>query len=136
MAKRHAHNARRAELFSPDRALPIRGKKFRSVISVSRTSPTSGRLTDKYLGLLISVIILNMLVNCSTAKTTYYKPGGDQYKFDIDSERCLGQAEIMARTKMVNPNREPDPKFVQKYYEGCLYARGWSKIPLDQRERS
>jgi hypothetical protein len=32
--------------------------------------------------------------------------------------------------------REPDPKYVRKYYEQCLYIRGWAKIPLDQRDRS
>ena len=89
----------------------------------------------KYRWVGLALIILSMLVNC-TGKTIYYRQGGNQYRFDLDSKACLEEAEIMARSKMVNQEATPDPALVQKFYEGCLFAKGWSRIPLDQRDRS
>ena len=37
---------------------------------------------------------------------------------------------------MVSPDAKPDSGLVQKYYSDCLFAKGWSLIPLDQRDRS
>ena len=77
-----------------------------------------------------------MLVGCGGKKTIFYKEGGDQALFDLDSKACLAKAETMARTKMANPARTPDPVFVQRYYQDCIFTKGWTKIPPDQRDRS
>lgn len=76
-----------------------------------------------------------MLVNCAS-KTFYYRPDGNQYQFDLDSKSCLEHAKRVAQSKMVNHEAAPDPVLVQKYYEGCRIAHGWSRIPLDQRDRA
>jgi len=66
----------------------------------------------------------------------YYKPGGDQYKFDLDSEECSERGKMIAQSKMVSADAKPDAALVEKYYRECLFAKGWSLIPLDQRDRS
>jgi len=43
---------------------------------------------------------------------------------------------MIAQSKMVSPDAKPDSALVDKYYRECLYAKGWSLIPLDQRDRS
>jgi hypothetical protein len=43
---------------------------------------------------------------------------------------------MIAQSQMVSPDAKPDSGLVQKYYTDCLYAKGWSLIPLDQRDRS
>jgi hypothetical protein len=77
-----------------------------------------------------------LLIACSTSKVTYYKPGGDQYKFDRDSEECLERGKMITQSQMVSTDAKPDSGLVQKYYSDCLYAKGWSLIPLDQRDRA
>jgi len=86
------------------------------------------------LGLVL--FVLTILIACATKNVTYYKPGGDQYKFNIDFEECSARAKMIAQSQMVNPEAKPDAGLVQKYYTDCLYAKGWSLIPLDQRDRS
>jgi hypothetical protein len=85
---------------------------------------------------LALILLICLLGACATKKVTYYKPGGDQYKFDIDSEECLEQGTMLAPSQMVSPDAKPDSGLVQKHYSDCLYAKGWSLIPLDQRNRS
>ena len=82
------------------------------------------------------LLLVCLLVACATKNVTYYKPGGDQYKFNIDSEECSERAKMIAQSHMVSPDAKPDAGLVQKYYNECLYAKGWSLIPLDQRDRS
>ncbi len=82
------------------------------------------------------LLIFFLLLGCATEKITYYKYGGDQYAFELESRQCLDRAKASARVNMADPAVEPDPVLIQKYYEECLYTKGWSKIPLDQRERS
>jgi hypothetical protein len=82
------------------------------------------------------LLLVCLLVACATGKVTYYKPGGDQYKFNLDSEECSERAKMIAKSQMVRPDAKPDSGLVQKYYSDCLYAKGWSLIPLDQRDRS
>ena len=82
------------------------------------------------------LLLFCLLVACATKNVTYYKPGGDQYKFNIDSEECSERAKMIAQSHMVSPDAKPDAGLVQKYYNECLYAKGWSLIPLDQRDRS
>ncbi len=82
------------------------------------------------------ILLVCLLVACATGNVTYYKPGGDQYKFNLDSEECSERAKMIAKSQMVSPDAKPDAGLVQKYYSDCLYAKGWSLIPLDQRDRS
>ena len=82
------------------------------------------------------LLLVCLLVACATKNVTYYKPGGDQYKFNLDSEECSERAKMIAQSKMFSPDAKPDKALVQKYYRECLYAKGWSLIPLDQRDRS
>jgi hypothetical protein len=82
------------------------------------------------------LLIFFVLLGCATEEITYYKYGGDQYTFELESRQCLDRAKASARVSMADPAAEPDPMLVQKDYEECLYTQGWSKIPLDQRQRS
>ena len=82
------------------------------------------------------LLLVCLLVSCATKNVTYYKPGGDQYKFDLDSKECSERAKMIAQSQMVSPEAKPDAGLVQKYYSDCIYAKGWSLIPLDQRDRS
>jgi hypothetical protein len=82
------------------------------------------------------LLLFCLLISCATRNVTYYKPGGDQYKFNIDSEECSERANMIAQSHMVSPDAKPDAGLVQKYYNECIYAKGWSLIPLDQRDRS
>lgn len=82
------------------------------------------------------ILLIGLLVACATGNVTYYKPGGDQYKFNLDSKECLERAKTIAKSQMVSPDAKPDAALVQKYYSDCLYAKGWSLLPLDQRDRS
>ena len=84
----------------------------------------------------LALFVLSTLVACATGNVTYYKPGGDQYKFNLDSEECSERAKMIAKSQMVSPDAKPDSGLAQKYYTDCLYAKGWSLIPLDQRDRS
>jgi hypothetical protein len=84
----------------------------------------------------LALFMLSTLVSCATGNVTYYKPGGDQYKFNLDSEECSERAKMIAKSQMVSPDAKPDSGLVQKYYTDCLYAKGWSLIPLDQRDHS
>jgi hypothetical protein len=82
------------------------------------------------------LLLICLLVSCATGNVTYYKPGGDQYKFNLDSEECSERAKMIAQSQMVSPEAKPDARLVQKHYNDCIYAKGWSLIPLDQRDRS
>ena len=148
MARRHSHKARRAEPLFPDRhppgiarrqprrtGLPIREKMSNSVLSVSRASIASGWLVLS-CNLLIAFGLICLPAGCAPSNVTYYKSGGDQYKFNLDSEECSERAKMIAQSHMVSPDAKPDAGLVQKYYNECLYAKGWSLIPLDQRDRS
>ena len=86
--------------------------------------------------LVLVLVLLCTALGCASSKVTYYKPGGDQYKFNLDSEECSERAKMIAQSQMVSPNAKPDSGLVQKYYRDCLYAKGWSLIPLDRRDRS
>ena len=70
------------------------------------------------------ILLISLLVACATGKVTYYKPGGDQYKFNLDSEECSERAKMIAQSQMVSPDAKPDSGLVQKYYTDCLYAKG------------
>jgi hypothetical protein len=87
------------------------------------------------LNLSLALLVLCIMVACATKNVTYYKPGGDQYKFNLDSEECSERAKMIAQSQMVSPDAKPDKGLVHKYYSDCLYAKGWSLIPLDQRDR-
>ena len=91
----------------------------------------------KLHGLINSLLLLLffVLLGCAAEKITYYKYGGDQYAFELESRQCLDRAKASARVNMADPAAEPDPILIQRDYEECLYTQGWSKIPLDQRER-
>jgi hypothetical protein len=84
----------------------------------------------------VFLLMVCLLATCSTKNVTYYKPGGDQYKFNLDSEECSERAKMIAQSQMVSPDAKPDAGLVQKHYNECIYAKGWSLIPLDQRDRS
>ena len=84
----------------------------------------------------LAFLILLLFVNCGGKKSIYYKEGGDQALFDLDAKACLAKADMMARAKMADPARTPDPVFVRRYYEECIYTKGWTKIPPDRRDRS
>ena len=91
---------------------------------------------NKCWRIFLSLLLLSPLAHCSSKKVTYYKPGGNQSQFDLDSKGCFERAEMRARSKMANPEAKPDPNLVQEYYEECLYVQGWGKVPLDKRDRA
>jgi len=82
-----------------------------------------------------SILLIFTLAGCG-GKTFYYRPGGNQTSFDRDAEICLQRAKDITRSQMVNPEGDLDTALLQRHYEDCLYAKGWSEIPLNQRERS
>jgi hypothetical protein len=115
-------------------ACPVKSREG-YLTGVSRASVASGWLLLSCT-FLIAFVLIWFLVACGTKNVTYYKPGGDQYKFDRESEECLARAKMIAQSQMVSPDAKPDSGLVQKHYSDCLYAKGWSLIPLDQRDRS
>ena len=70
----------------------------------------------------------SILQGCSTSQT-WYKPGGTQREFDIDSKEC----EIIARQQALlrsESGKRYNPVDYAELYQHCIAARGWGTKPL------
>jgi len=86
-------------------------------------------LFNKFTLLLFVTVIL---YGCGGGKTTWYKDGGSQREFDIDSRECEKIAEAQALEKSDRGDRY-DPIIYSEYYNRCLTGlKRWSATPLTQ----
>jgi hypothetical protein len=76
--------------------------------------------------LLLAVAILQ---GCSaSSRTTWYKEGGSQREFDLDSKECDIIAEQQALARSEN-GRRSNPLLVSELHHRCITAKGWSTLP-------
>ena len=109
----------------PSRSWRLRGSSF--ILKMKKHS---------VIKFAFPLLMFCSLLSCATEETLYYKPDSDQVTFNLDSRACMEQAEIAARTELVDPDAEPHPSLVEEHYEKCLYAQGWSRIPPDKMDRA
>ncbi len=74
-------------------------------------------------------LLMGMLVaGCAATPQTWYKAGGSQREFDIDSREC----EIIARRQAIAAtarHRHYRPETYAELYDRCLARMGWSRTP-------
>jgi len=88
---------------------------------------------SRYLNNFIILLCFSAIsYGCGGGSTTWYKEGGTQREFDIDSRECEQIATSQALEKSDRGDRY-DPGIYSEYYNRCLTVlKGWGTTPLTQ----
>ena len=82
----------------------------------------------KYLSIFLLLGFVS-LQGCSASRQMWYKPGGTQRGFDIDSKECEVIAEQQALARSENGKRY-NPEVYAERYQHCIATKGWRTKPL------
>ena len=77
---------------------------------------------------LLLLMAVALLQGCASSTQTWYKPGGTQREFDLDSKECEIIAEQQALFKSETGKRS-NPLDYAEFYQRCIITRGWSTMP-------
>lgn len=85
----------------------------------------------KKFHLIFLLLAATVLQGCAS-RQMWYKPGGTQREFDLDSKECEIIAKQQARAMTETGKRYYPADYAQRYLR-CIAAQGWSTTPLTGR---
>jgi hypothetical protein len=96
-----------------------------------RKCQVSIRMRSLVPALAIAAALL-LLTGCAGKSTNrWYREGSGQAEFDRDVQECLVLSEEIGRQATLT-GRRPDLEARAKAYNQCLFARGWSHVPVQK----